>query len=373
MNFNPLSLFQKKDAAPKKSFLREWLDAAVFAVVAATIIRTFLFEAYTIPTPSMEKSLLVNDYLFVSKMHYGPRLPMTPLAIPFVHHTMPLFGGKSYSEAIKWPYKRIWGSCNVERNDDVVFNYPADIENNRPVDKKENYIKRCVGIPGDVLEIKDRVLYVNGEMGYQPKYMQFMYSIHQVEGKSFDPAIFDELGIYNIGEASRPDLFCLTNENYNAIKNNPALKIELFDTTYQKIGLNIPQADCFPQDTVNFKWNQDFYGPITIPAKGKSIAISPQNIALYRKLITEYEHHTLEVTTTEIKIDGKVATQYTPSMNYYWMMGDNRHNSLDSRFWGFVPEDHVVGKAWFIWLSYGKNLFDLRLNRMFRGIKALEK
>ena len=175
----------KKDSASatpkkKKSGLREWLDAAVFAIVAATIIRTFFIEAYTIPTPSMEKSLLVNDYLFVSKMHYGPRLPMTPLAIPFVHHTMPILGGKSYSESVKWPYKRIWGFGNIERNDDMVFNWPQDKENNRPVDKKENYIKRCVGIPGDTLEIRDRVIYINGQPGYKPKHLQFVYQVGMI-------------------------------------------------------------------------------------------------------------------------------------------------------------------------------------------------
>lgn len=349
----------------KKSVAREWLDAGIFAVVAATIIRTFLFEAYTIPTSSMEKSLMVNDYLFVSKMHYGPRIPMTPLSFPFVHHTMPLFGGKSYSEWIKLPYKRLPGFSEIKRNDDVVFNWPQDHENDRPVDKKENYIKRCVGIPGDTLLLKKGVLYINGKEGYKPKFQQFKYTIATTTGQTVNEDILAEYDIY--AEENQPFTYCLTEQDLENVKKIPNVivkkEMDFMDSIFVHPGL-------FPGDT-SHAWNIDFYGPVWIPKKGKTITLTPQNIALYSTIITEYEKHTLSVNNGQFVIDGKATNQYTFKMNYYWMMGDNRHNSSDSRFWGFVPEDHVVGKAWFVWFSYGKK--GIRWNRMFRGIKALEK
>jgi signal peptidase I len=369
----------KKDpnnATPKKkkSGLREWLDAAVFAIVAATIIRTFFIEAYTIPTPSMEKSLLVNDYLFVSKMHYGPRLPMTPLAIPFVHHTTPILGTKSYSEAVKWPYKRIWGFGSIERNDDMVFNWPQDKENNRPVDKKENYIKRCVGIPGDTLEIRDRVLYINGQPGYKPKYMQFVYQVGMMPtGYDIGQDVKDDLNIYNITNERNeaiPNYYSLTDEDVAHLKAIPNCVVILADTFGGRMNKGVPQLDIFPQDTTHFKWNQDNFGPMWIPKKGATINLTPENIALYKTIITEYEGHTLDTKQIPFLIDGKPAPTYTFAMDYFWLMGDNRHNSLDSRFWGFVPEDHVVGKAWFIWMSYDKH--GIRWKRLLRGVKSLE-
>lgn len=360
--------------AKKKSVGREWLDAAVFAIVAATIIRTFFIEAYTIPTPSMEKSLLVNDYLFVSKMHYGPRLPMTPLAIPFVHHTMPIFGGKSYSDAVKWPYKRIWGFGSIERNDDMVFNWPQDHENNRPVDKKENYIKRCVGLPGDTLEIKDRVLYINGQPGYKPKYQQFVYQVGMMPtGYDLGEDVKDDLRIYNVTNERNepiPNFYSLTNEDVQHLKAIPNVVVFLADTIGGRMAKGVPQLDVFPQDTAHFKWNQDNFGPMWIPKKGLTVNLGPENIALYKTIITEYEGHTLDMTKTPFVIDGKPSPTYTFAMDYFWLMGDNRHNSLDSRFWGFVPEDHVVGKAWFIWMSYDKH--GIRWKRLLRGVKSLE-
>lgn len=374
-----IPFFNKKNDTEKKpiktkSFLREWLDAAVFAIIAATIIRTFFIEAYTIPTPSMEKSLLVNDYLFVSKMHYGARLPMTPLAVPFVHHTMPFFGGKSYSEAIKAPYKRLWGFGNIERNDDVVFNWPADKENNRPVDKKENYIKRCVGLPGDSLEVRERVLYINGTPGYKPRYQQFVYYVSMIPtGYDLGAEVAEDMGLYNITDGNNnpiPNVYSLAEEDVKALQDMPNILVQLADTVGGRGRKGDAQADCFPQDTTHFKWNQDNYGTIWIPKKGVTINLTKENIALYRTVITEYEQHTLDEKQFPFLIDGKPSTTYTFKMNYYWMMGDNRHNSLDSRFWGYVPEDHVVGKAWFIWMSYDKN--GLRWKRLFRSVKSLE-
>ncbi len=375
MNIPFLTKKNTEKPKPKKSPLREWLDAAVFAVVAATIIRTFFIEAYTIPTPSMEKSLLVNDYLFVSKMHYGPRLPMTPLAIPFVHHTMPIFGGKSYSESVKWPYKRIWGIGSIERNDDMVFNWPQDKENNRPVDKKENYIKRCVGIAGDTLELRERVLYLNGKPAYKPRHLQFVYQVAMMPtGYDIGQEVAEDFGIYNITNEYNqpiPNLYSLTDDDLAKLRTIPNIMIRLADTLGGRMNPGVAQLDVFPQDTAHFKWNQDNFGPLWIPQKGGSVTLTPENIALYRTLITEYEGHQLDESTYPYLIDGKPTSVYTFAMNYYWLMGDNRHNSLDSRFWGFVPEDHVVGKAWFIWLSYDKN--GIRWKRLLRSVKSLEK
>lgn len=374
-----IPFFKKKTEDPakpkkKKSIVREWLDAAVFAIIAATIIRTFFIEAYTIPTPSMEKSLLVNDYLFVSKMHYGARLPMTPLAVPFVHHTMPLTGGKSYTEILKWKYRRLWGFSSIERNDDVVFNWPADKENDRPVDKKENYIKRCVGVSGDSLEVRDRVLYINGQPGYQPKYQQFVYYVAMnPTGYDIGQEVADDLDIYHITDQNNKpyaNMYSLTEEDITKLKAIPNITIKLFDTIGGRARKGEAQPDCFPKDTEHFKWNQDNYGPIWIPKKGMTVNLTRENIALFRTVITEYEHHTLDENQFPFLIDSKPSPTYTFGMNYYWMMGDNRHNSLDSRFWGYVPEDHIVGKAWFIWMSYDKN--GIRWKRLFRSVKALE-
>lgn len=371
-----IPFLKKKDPnAPvkKKTIAREWLDAAVFAIIAATIIRTFFIEAYTIPTPSMEKSLLVNDYLFVSKMHYGARLPMTPLAIPFVHHTLPIFNSQSYTTLIKAPYKRLWGFSDVERNDDMVFNWPQDHENNRPVDKKENYIKRCVALPGDSIQIKERVLYVNGQPAYKPKYQQFLYHVAMYPtGYDLSEETQKDLNVYNLDDNGQPipNMYSLTEDDVKNIKAIPNVVVRLYDTLTGMYKPGMAQADCFPRDTAHFKWNQDNYGSMWIPKKGVTIHLTHENIALYRTVITEYERHTLDESSFPFIIDGKASSTYTFSMNYYWLMGDNRHNSLDSRFWGYVPEDHVVGKAWFIWMSYGKQ--GIRWSRLFRSVKALE-
>jgi signal peptidase I len=370
-----IPFFGMKKEKPKvqKSILREWLDAAVFAIVAATIIRTFFIEAYTIPTPSMEKSLLVNDYLFVSKMHYGARLPMTPLAVPFVHHTVPLIGCKSYSTAIKAPYKRLWGFSQIDRYDDVVFNYPQDKIDNRPVDKKENYIKRCVGIAGDSLEVRNRVLYINGQLGYQPKYLQSAYAVRLLPtGDDLTEEMKDDLNIANVTDQNNNAIehyYTLTDDEVKKLRAIPNVEVTLLNELNQ-IKKGVAQNECFPQDPTNHPWNVDHYGPIWIPKKGIEILLTKENISIYQRVITEYEGHTLDTNTFPFLIDGKPTANYKFSMNYYWMMGDNRHNSEDSRFWGFVPENHVVGKAWFIWMSYDKH--GIRWKRLLRGVKALE-
>jgi len=384
----------------KKAVWREWLDALVFAVVAATLIRTFLFEAYTIPTGSMENTMLVNDYLFVSKLAYGPRIPMTPLAVPLVHNTMPVFGGKSYTEAVQWGYHRLPGFGHVERNDVVVFNgpdgdtavadqaemnyyqlcrmYGRDAISNRfsiitrPVDKKENLIKRCIGLPGDVLEIKNARVYINGQPNVLFPHSKLSYVV-KTNGR---PAGVDDniellqtvnnsTFVYNLANDQVDDVKKATNVvSVNLLLKDPAGKAP-----------SDPGEWVFPLDTTNYKWNRDNYGPLTIPKQGVTVSLTPQNIALYRRIIKNYERNTLDEQNGKIMINGKEAASYTFKMDYYWMMGDNRHNSLDSRYWGFVPIDHVVGKAWFVWLSYGEGgmLKDMRWRRLPHSIHALEK
>lgn len=343
-------IFTSNDKSTKKSKTREWVDALIFAVVAATLIRTFVVEAYTIPTSSMEKSLLVGDFLFVSKMHYGARVPMTPLAFPFAHHTMPIIGGKSYLQWIDVPYYRIPPFVKIKNNDVVVFNYP--MEDFRPVDKRENYIKRCIGIPGDTLRIEDRQVYINGRKNFNPPNMQFSYLI-QTDGSPINPKILQSLHITEGGAVFERGLFKyeLTDEKVNKIRElKNVQKINFFP--FQSLQ-RYSQETLFPNDTENFgTWNLDNYGPIIIPKKGVTVKLSDKNIAIYKRLITVYEHQTLEIKNGKIIINGNEAKEYTFKMDYYWMMGDNRHNSLDSRYWGFVPEDHIVGKAWLIWLSW---------------------
>ncbi len=400
-----MALFKEDPAAPdkapkppkkRKPVWREWLDAALFAIVAATLIRTFFFEAYTIPTGSMEGTMLVNDYLFVTKMAYGPRVPMTPVAVPLVHNTLPFAGGKSYSESVHWNYHRIPGFGHIERNDVVVFNYPcgdtvmveqpeADYYQacrvngregvmtkfsiiTRPVDKEENYIKRCIGLPGDVLEIKNARVYINGTPNELYPHSKLNYMV-RTNGKM--PVLEDNVEMtYMVGNGQY--IYNLANDQVEMVKKAENV-VSVNPFIAYPAGVAPPDAGewVFPLDTANFKWNRDNFGPMTVPKEGVTVQITPQNIALYRRIIRNYEGNTLEEQNGKIIVNGKEATSYTFKMDYYWMMGDNRHNSLDSRYWGFVPIDHVVGKAWFVWLSYGEG--GIRWKRLFHGIHSLEK
>ena len=364
--------FLLRKSNKKKSLKREWAEAILFAVIAATLIRTFLFEAFTIPTASMERSLLIGDFLFVSKLSYGPRVPNTPLSFPFVHHTMPITNSKSYLEWLKLPYMRLPGMGKVQRNDVVVFNYP--MEEFRPVDKRENYIKRCVGIPDDVLEVKQGVLWVNGKKAECPKNLQLRYDI-QTDGNPLNPEALRKLDVYELFESGQAPgteyQAFMTGKAAEAIKgfgNVVSLKPHI-----EKDGQSYADPNIFPQSGNNV-WNVDNFGPIEIPSKGKTVKLTLGNLPLYARLITVYEGHALSTDGGNIRIDGKPASEYKFQMNYFFMMGDNRHNSLDSRFWGFVPEDHVVGKAVFIWMSlnnYATNLFQkIRYNRVFSTINT---
>ena len=365
---------EKKEKKKEKSEIKSWFNAILFAVVAATILRTFLIEAYTIPTSSMEKSLLIGDFLFVSKVSYGPRVPMTPIAFPLVHHTLPFT--KKTPAFLKWiqlNYYRMKGLGDVERNDCVVFNYPADdaLHPERPIDKKENYIKRCVGIPGDVIEIKNTDLYVNGEPQAITEKMrnQFRYFV-KTDGTLFSERTLNKYNIYEGQILSRNGDYelMLNDESLAAIKRFTYVKKVEKIVIDKGVKVNSPEL-IFPED--NFNWNLDNFGPIKIPQAGSQVDISADNVELYRRIIETYENNKLEIIDGEIYINDKLASTYTFKMDYYWMMGDNRHNSLDSRYWGFVPEDHVVGKALFIWMSWDKNkngINKIRWNRLFNAI-----
>ena len=385
----------------KKSQIREWTDAIIFAVVAASIIRIFMIEAYTIPTSSMEKSLLVGDFLFVSKLSYGPKLPNTPLAFPFVHHTMPLTQfTKSYVEWIKWPYYRFPGFTTIKHGDVVVFNYPdgdtvalkqqnssyyslvrqlgrervwndkfnfGDIVA-RPVDKRENYIKRCIGLPGDTIKIVDEVVYINGKPLDFPERSQFMYEV-KTDGNPIGKRTLDKLDIteeVQVNEAGN-QVLTLTGESVAKLKALP--NVLSVTKIIQPKGFWQPYI--FPFDSA-YPWNVDNFGPLYIPKAGATVKLTLANLPIYSRIINAYELNALEVRNGKIYINGKESDSYTFKLDYYWMMGDNRHNSADSRFWGFVPNDHIVGKAVFVWLSLDNNktLFGgkIRWSKLFRTV-----
>lgn len=351
----------------QKSTAREWADAVIFAVVAATLIRVFLIEAYMIPTGSMEKSLLVGDFLFVSKVNYGPRVPMTPVAFPFSHHTLPT-GGKAYYEGIKWDYKRLPGFQEIKRNDVVVFNYPmeADAPYFRPVDKRENYIKRCIGIPGDTVSMHDSQAYVNGIAAHNPVEGQTSYLV-VTNGTDLNPEKIFEMRIEAQRQSDLEYVFTMTEkqaEQIRAWSNVSAVKPIISPEGVSEFGI-------FPE-TVDLGWNRDNFGPLIIPKKGWTVQLDSTTVPIYSRAISVYEGNEFKEQEDGYYINGEKANSYTFTMDYYWMMGDNRHSSSDSRYWGFVPEDHIVGKALFVWLSLDNqaDFFNrIRWSRLFMGIK----
>jgi signal peptidase I len=376
--------WNKKSTNPKKkkkSATREWVDAIVFAVIAATLIRTFFIEAYVIPTPSMERSLLVGDFLFVSKVNYGARTPITPIAFPFAHHTMPLIGTKAYWDGIKLPYYRLPGLSDVKKGDVVVFNYPMDADSPlyRPVDKRENFIKRCQGAPGDTLSVVDAQVYVNGKAAPNPPGEQIDYT-YTTTGIDVNPQVFDDLHISHYENSADPTMTkeaALTFKGYSNIKLlSPNISHKGTNPRYPVYPTN-PDHPVAPASLMlngrqpNYKWNLDNYGPIIVPKKGWTVKLDSMTYPIYVRAITVYENNKVEVHGNDILINGKKADSYTFKLNYYWMMGDNRHDSDDSRFWGFVPEDHIVGKALFIWMSWDDNasfFSKIRWSRLFNGI-----
>lgn len=392
--------WQKKNVSDKpkvkKSKTREWVDAIVFAVVAATIIRVFFIEAYTIPSSSMERSLLVGDFLFVSKVNYGARVPMTPVAFPFAHHTMPFINTKAYWDGVQWKYRRLPGFQDIKRNDVVVFNFPEGdtvvLERqddnyyqmqlrgesresiwsgynvvSRPVDKRENFIKRCIAIAGDTISMRKGLAVVNGKPEALVGTGGFTYSV-EFTTADINLNLFVEMGCKGLNPTALPTVYTfeatpdvvreLKKSQYVKAVKEEVLEPEDFDVTI------------FPHDK-NRKWNLDNYGPFVVPKKGWTVILDSLNMPLYERAIRIYEGNKLEKVGNEWMLNGKKATSYTFKMNYYWMMGDNRHSSADSRYWGFVPEDHIVGKALFIWLSIdgeGSFLNKIRWNRIFKGI-----
>ncbi|SDG83148.1 signal peptidase I [Flavobacterium omnivorum] len=359
------------------------ISSLLFAVVVATIVHTYLIQPFTIPTSSLEKSLLVGDFLFVSKMNYGARVPMTTIALPMVHDSIPLTKNKSYLTYPQLPYMRLPGIQNIDRTDIVVFNWPVDTvfkffdtskrRAYKPVDKKSNYVKRCVGIPGDNLSIKDGVIYIDGKLLQLPERAkpQFSYKV-AFDGKTAvnleylfkdlditDPAFFTD-------DTKRDTLFlsALTEAGAQRLKNTPGIT-----AVVRQISKDVDNG-VFPH--IN-KWNRDNYGPIYIPEKGKTVPLTTETLPFYKAIISDYENNDLKINGSEIRINGQIATSYTFGQNYYWMMGDNRHNSEDSRYWGFVPENHIVGKPVFIWLSIdpnGKGLNKIRWDRVFTTVSG---
>lgn len=374
---------EKPEKVEPKSKLREWGDAILFAVIAATLIRWLIMEAYTIPTPSMEQSLLVGDFLFVSKFHYGSRTTTTPLQIPLTHQKIWFTDIPSYTELIQLPQYRLPGISRVKRNDVVVFNVPP-LELNEnidyPVDLKTNYIKRCVAIAGDTLQIINRKVYVNGKASENPPLMQFSYLV--TSNDEINERILKRYKIYDqevVGRTGNSVVYQmhLSEELAEELKKLNFIQ-DVKIATYNGMDGFGPrtektvESNIFP-DSKLFPWNGDFYGPLVIPEEGMTINIDEKSLATYGSTIAEYDHNeNVKIENGKLFIDGKEVSQYTFKQNYYFMMGDNRHNSLDSRYWGFVPEDHIVGKAFFIWLSidrYADFINKIRWNRFFKLIE----
>ncbi len=391
---------KKMPKGKKYKLSTEFFDSLIIAVLLAIFIRTFFVEAYTIPTSSMEKTLCVGDYLFVSKLKYGPRLPMTPITIPFTHNVLPFTkNNKSFTTWITFPYKRLSGLSKIKNFQVVVFNYPEGdtiIKNNpdknyyqmirqfgkeyvnnnyeliyRPIDKRDNYTKRVIGIPGDTIHIIHGHAYINSKPEPRFSGSQYNYSLKSY-GTFEDSAIFKKLDV---------SFYDINYNAYNSIYSLPLTRKmyrELIDSAYFKAIIRYENIDpssvnnqIFPFDE-NYYWTEDNFGPLVIPKKNVTVNLDVNNLALYRKIITSYEDNKLQVLNDSIYINGVFSEEYSFKKDYYFMLGDNRHNSNDSRFWGFVPEDHIIGKATMVWLSIDKNkkwFGNIRWNKMFKFIR----
>lgn len=368
-----------KSPAQKKpiSKRREWFNSITFAVIAATLIRWTAVEAYVIPTPSMENSALVGDFLFVSKFHYGTRTTGTPLQVPLTHQKIWGTNIPSYVDWIKLPMYRLPGISHVKKGDVVVFNAPP-LELNEgqlhPITLKNNYVKRCVAVAGDKIEIRDREIFVNGEVLPRPKEMKWSYIVvskEQISDKNIQRLGLDSDDQYYLGLDDNDKAYyrmLLTEEQLATVKEQTYIQSVSLDRSRD----DAPESDIFPSSAYS-QWNGNNYGPLTIPKEGMTIAVNDSTMGLYGETITLYEHHnSVSTANGKLIIDGKELTEYTFGQNYYFMMGDNRNNSLDSRYWGFVPHDHIVGKALFIWMSIDNeaDFFNkVRWKRLFSRIQ----
>ena len=365
----------------------EWISSILFAVIAATIVHTYIIQPFTIPTSSLEKTLLVGDFLFVSKFNYGARTPLTAVAFPMVHDTIPVINTKSYLEFPQIPYFRFPGFEDIERSDIVVFNWPVDTMRYmthtdkyyyKPIDKKTNYVKRAVGVPGDSLSIKDGKVYINSQPLKLPGRAKLQYNyIGTSKGKAFDPYYlyerYDITDPYRYDQGSNRFVINLTEESYEKFKNHPNV------ATLERVNDSAENRDTrlFP-NSESLNWNQDNMGPIFIPKKGANTKLTLETLPLYKRLIEVYEgselgiNNKLSVNGTQVLLNGSPVDTYTFKQNYYWMMGDNRHNSLDSRYFGYVPENHVVGKPIFVWFSWDTNgqgiMNKIRWERLFTTV-----
>ena len=376
-----LTYIEERSLKPRTS-TGEWVSSILFAVVAATIVHTYVMQPFTIPTSSLEKTLLVGDFLFVSKFHYGARTPMTPVSFPMVHDTIPLVGTKSYLTEPQIPYFRLPGFQNIERNDIVVFNWPVDTVRmffdrsgkhyKKPIDKKSNYVKRCVGMPGDSLEVRDGYVFINGKKNDLPDRAKLQFSYDVIVNAQLNPEMIHNR--YNItdryGFANNMYRFGgVSEESLNMLKNNPSV----VEVSRVRSGEGVWDQGIFPNNQ-KYSWNNDFFGPLYIPKKGVTVAITPESLPFYKRIIEVYEgseigvENTISQSGTEILLNGKTITDYTFKMDYYWMMGDNRNNSEDARTWGFVPSNHVVGKPVFVWMSWDGVNKKVRWERLFTTV-----
>lgn len=355
-----VNYIEDRDLKPRTE-LGEWVSSIAFAIIAATLVHTYVMQPYTIPTSSLEKSLLIGDFLFVSKFHYGARVPMTTVAAPMVHDSLPFVGVKSYLKKPQLPYFRIPGFENIKRNEIVVFNWPTDTVQkffdksgghfDKPIDKKSNYVKRCVGIAGDSLEIRNGYIFINGKQSVLPDRAKPQY-LHKVitNGQQLSPSTLKRYEVTEGRNFGDYYVLNLTDKNAAKLKNNPLVK----SITKELSPAGDYNSSIFPHSE-QYAWSIDNFGPIYIPEEGKTVELNHKSFPFYKRIIEEYEGNDLTLNGDEIYINGKLATSYTFKQNYYWMMGDNRHNSEDARYWGYVPYDHVVGKPVFIWFSWDTN------------------
>ena len=366
----------------------EWISSVLFAVIAATLVHTYLIQPFTIPTSSLEKTLLVGDFLFVSKFHYGARTPLTAVAFPMVHDTIPVLNVKSYLEKPQIPYFRLPGFQDIERNDIVVFNWPVDTMKNmyytdkyyyKPIDKKTNYVKRAVGVPGDTLQIIDGKIHIDSQPLKLPERAKPQFSYEgTTKGQAFDYNYlyerYDITDPYGYNPNNNTFRINLTEEAFEKFKNHP--NVASIQRVIDSVGV---ESDIFPKSQ-DISWNRDNLGPIYIPEKDATVSITQKSLPFYKRIIEVYEGSEMGIENkisqngTQILLNGSPMESYTFKQDYYWMMGDNRHNSLDSRYFGYVPEDHVVGKPVFIWMSWdanGKGFFDkIRWERMFTTVSG---